>query len=82
MELVHYVPFRIRCTGVEKDRYFRGRFRKERAISSAGSEHYLDKVGVAGSNPALPTKHTQRPNPDGWVVQKACFGFRAGSKSG
>lgn len=28
---------------------------RNRAISSAGSEHYLDKVGVAGSNPALPT---------------------------
>lgn len=30
--------------------------RKARAISSAGLEHYLDKVGVAGSNPALPTE--------------------------
>ncbi len=27
-----------------------------RAISSAGSEHYLDKVGVTGSNPVSPTK--------------------------
>jgi hypothetical protein len=26
-----------------------------RAISSAGLEHYLDKVGVTGSNPVLPT---------------------------
>ncbi len=25
------------------------------AISSAGSEHYLDKVGVTGSNPVSPT---------------------------
>ena len=24
-------------------------------ISSAGSEHYLDKVGVTGSNPVSPT---------------------------
>lgn len=27
-----------------------------RAISSAGLEHYLDKVGVTGSNPVSPTK--------------------------
>ncbi len=26
-----------------------------RAISSAGSEHYVDNVGVDGSNPLLPT---------------------------
>lgn len=31
-------------------------FVAERVISSAGSEHYLDKVGVTGSNPVLPTK--------------------------
>ena len=29
---------------------------KEWAISSVGSEHYLDKVGVTGSNPVSPTK--------------------------
>ena len=27
-----------------------------RVISSAGSEHYLDKVGVTGSNPVSPTR--------------------------
>jgi hypothetical protein len=26
-----------------------------RAISSVGLEHYLDRVGVTGSNPVLPT---------------------------
>ena len=26
------------------------------AISSVGLEHYLDRVGVTGSNPVLPTK--------------------------
>lgn len=25
-------------------------------FSSAGSEHYLDKVGVTGSNPVIPTQ--------------------------
>ena len=29
---------------------------KYRAISSVGSEHYFDKVGVTGSSPVLPTK--------------------------
>jgi hypothetical protein len=28
---------------------------KIRAFSSAGLEHYLDKVGVTGSNPVMPT---------------------------
>ena len=28
---------------------------KQRAVSSVGSEHYLDKVGVTGSNPVLLT---------------------------
>jgi hypothetical protein len=28
---------------------------KNRAFSSAGLEHYLDKVGVTGSNPVMPT---------------------------
>ena len=27
-----------------------------RVISSVGSEHYLDRVGVTGSNPVSPTK--------------------------
>ena len=30
---------------------------KWRAISSVGLEHYLDKVGVTGSSPVLPTFH-------------------------
>lgn len=30
---------------------------KEWEISSAGLEHYLDKVGVTGSNPVFLTKH-------------------------
>lgn len=42
-------------------RYFRTPER--RAISSAGSEHYLDKVGVAGSNPALPTRQVPQQEP-------------------
>jgi hypothetical protein len=29
-----------------------------RAFSSAGLEHYLDKVGVTGSNPVMPTQHS------------------------
>ena len=28
----------------------------EWAVSSVGSEHYLDKVGVTGSNPVQPTQ--------------------------
>jgi hypothetical protein len=28
---------------------------QKRAISSVGSEHYVDNVGVVGSNPILPT---------------------------
>jgi hypothetical protein len=32
----------------------------KRVISSAGSEHYLDKVGVTGSNPVSPTKRHQK----------------------
>ena len=27
------------------------------AVSSAGLEHYLDKVGVTGSNPVQPTSY-------------------------
>ena len=27
-----------------------------RAVSSVGLEHYLDRVGVTGSNPVQPTK--------------------------
>lgn len=29
-----------------------------RGVSSAGLEHYLDRVGVIGSNPIHPTLHT------------------------
>jgi hypothetical protein len=29
------------------------------AISSVGLEHYLDRVGVTGSNPVLPTRVTK-----------------------
>jgi hypothetical protein len=29
-----------------------------RVISSAGLEHYLDKVGVTGSSPVLPTSYS------------------------
>lgn len=36
-------------------RPFRWKEFVSRAFSSAGLEHYLDKVGVAGSNPATPT---------------------------
>ena len=28
----------------------------QRAVSSVGLEHYLDRVGVTGSNPVQPTK--------------------------
>ena len=28
-------------------------------VSSAGLEHYLDRVGVIGSNPIHPTKHLE-----------------------
>ena len=37
---------------------------KLRAISSVGSEHYLDKVGVTGSSPVLPTK--KKPQSKVW----------------
>ena len=30
-----------------------------RVISSAGLEHYLDRVGVTGSNPVLPTSNSK-----------------------
>lgn len=31
-------------------------FGPERGFSSAGLEHYLDRVGVVGSNPTNPTR--------------------------
>ena len=30
-----------------------------RVISSVGLEHYLDRVGVTGSNPVLPTSNSK-----------------------
>jgi hypothetical protein len=35
--------------------YFCG---EKRVVSSVGLEHYLDRVGVTGSTPVQPTKHT------------------------
>lgn len=37
------------------------RAKVKRVISSVGLEHYLDRVGVTGSNPVLPTKGRRRP---------------------
>ncbi len=34
---------------------------KIRGISSVGLEHYLDRVGVIGSNPICPTFNTKTP---------------------
>jgi hypothetical protein len=31
----------------------------KRVVSSAGSEHYLDRVGVTGSNPVQPTQKAE-----------------------
>ena len=33
-----------------------------RAVSSVGLEHYLDRVGVTGSNPVQPTKRDFKSN--------------------
>ena len=42
---------------------------KLRVVSSVGLEHYLDRVGVTGSNPVQPTKFSQNVyalhSPDG-----------------
>lgn len=46
-------------------------------ISSVGSEHYLDKVGVTGSNPVSPTKYLE--NPTG-IKLVGFFNFQKGSK--
>lgn len=50
------VPARIkrfaRICRIIKKRYFCAIIRE---ISSVGSEHYLDKVGVTGSSPVFPT---------------------------
>ncbi len=37
---------------------FKCTFASLRAISSVGLEHRLDRAGVTGSNPVLPTKKT------------------------
>jgi hypothetical protein len=35
---------------------------RPRAISSVGLEHRLDRAGVTGSNPVLPTKKKKNPS--------------------
>ena len=34
----------------------------KRAVSSVGLEHYLDRVGVTGSNPVQPTQREFKSN--------------------
>ena len=55
-----------------------------RDISSAGLEHYLDKVGATGSNPVCPTNQNRNPKGHGffvWIRWKFIFKRRQTKKA-
>ena len=67
---IHGIGFGMWCIS-----RFARTFAVPRAISSVGLEHRLDRAGVTGSNPVLPTKTKKNPSKYwGFLV----FGVRFG----